>query len=69
MLLCVPATIAVIYVRFPDGPAHDLYSFSLIAGPSNTAFANVTPPKLRASAFALNIFIIHLLLAMRPHHR
>src|SRR5205807_8536104 len=30
-------------------------------GPSNTALANVTPPAVRASAFALNIFIIHLL--------
>ena len=29
-------------------------------GPTNTALANVTPPALRASAFALNIFIIHL---------
>jgi MFS family permease len=28
-------------------------------GPTNTALANVTPPALRASAFALNIFIIH----------
>src|SRR5438067_12572757 len=30
-------------------------------GPSNTALANVTPATVRASAFALNIFIIHLL--------
>jgi MFS family permease len=30
-------------------------------GPANTALANVSPPALRASAFALNIFIIHLL--------
>ena len=30
-------------------------------GPSNTALANVTPPMVRATAFALNIFIIHVL--------
>ncbi|HEY1376535.1 MAG TPA: MFS transporter, partial [Gemmataceae bacterium] len=29
-------------------------------GPSNTALANASPPSLRASAFALNILIIHL---------
>jgi MFS family permease len=30
-------------------------------GPANTALANVSPPALRASAFALNILVIHLL--------
>ena len=30
-------------------------------GPTNTVLANVTPPALCASAFALNIFIIHCL--------
>ena len=30
-------------------------------GPSNTILANVTSPYIRASAFALNIFIIHAL--------
>jgi hypothetical protein len=30
-------------------------------GPSNTALANVTPPTVPASAFALNLLIIHLL--------
>jgi MFS transporter, Spinster family, sphingosine-1-phosphate transporter len=29
-------------------------------GPSNTALANVAPPALRSSAFALNILMIHL---------
>ena len=31
----------------------------LNTGPANTALANVTPPGLRATAFALNILIIH----------
>jgi MFS family permease len=30
-------------------------------GPSNTALANTTPPEIRASAFAINILIIHTL--------
>jgi MFS family permease len=30
-------------------------------GPSNTALANVTPPAIRATAFAVNILVIHLL--------
>jgi MFS transporter, Spinster family, sphingosine-1-phosphate transporter len=29
-------------------------------GPSNTALANVAPPALRSSAFALNILVIHM---------
>jgi MFS family permease len=29
-------------------------------GPSNTALANVTPPSMRATAFAMNILVIHL---------
>jgi predicted MFS family arabinose efflux permease len=30
-------------------------------GPSNTIIVNVTDPKIRATAFALNIFLIHIL--------
>jgi predicted MFS family arabinose efflux permease len=30
-------------------------------GPSNTIIVNVTDPKIRAAAFALNIFLIHML--------
>jgi MFS family permease len=64
MLLCVPATIAVIYVRFPMAWLMIFIAVFFLffnTGPSNTALANVTPPRVRASAFALNIFIIHLL--------
>ncbi|HYY13294.1 MAG TPA: MFS transporter [Chthoniobacterales bacterium] len=63
MLICFPATIAVIYVRFPLAWLMifiaEFFLF-LNTGPSNTALANVTSPLVRASAFALNIFIIHL---------
>jgi predicted MFS family arabinose efflux permease len=64
MLLCFPATVAVIYVRFPMAWVMifiAIFFLFLNTGPSNTALANVTSPAVRASAYALNIFIIHLL--------
>jgi MFS transporter, Spinster family, sphingosine-1-phosphate transporter len=64
MLLSFPATLAVIYVRFPMAWVMIFIAVFFLffnTGPSNTALANVTPPLVRASAFALNIFIIHLL--------
>jgi MFS transporter, Spinster family, sphingosine-1-phosphate transporter len=62
MLLGFPFVLLVIYVDFPLG-----WVFVFIAcfclffntGPTNTILANVTHPSVRASAFALNIFIIH----------
>ncbi len=63
MLLGFPATIAMLYTPFPLA-----WGFIFVAmfflfmniGPSNTALANVTPSSIRASAFALNILVIHL---------
>lgn len=63
MLLSVPATLAVIYVKFPAAWLMIFFAIFFLffnTGPSNTALANVTPPLVRASAFALNILIIHL---------
>lgn len=63
MLLSVPATLAVIYVRFPTAWLMIFIAIFFLffnTGPSNTALANVTSPMVRASAFALNILIIHL---------
>ncbi|MDQ3623955.1 MAG: MFS transporter [Verrucomicrobiota bacterium] len=62
MLLGFPATIAMLYVPFPAawifiGAA--MFFLFLNVGPANTALANVTPRTMRASAFALNILIIH----------
>ncbi|MBA3856889.1 MAG: MFS transporter [Cyanobacteria bacterium PR.3.49] len=64
MLVGFPLWIAALYVPFP-------YAWGLIfgacfclfvsTGPSNTILANVTHPMVRASAFALNILIIHAL--------
>ncbi len=47
-LAWVPLTLAVFCLFFNTGP-------------TNTILANVTHPGIRASAFAINIFIIHLL--------
>jgi len=63
MLLAFPATIAMTFSPFPLG-----WVFAFIAmfflfmniGPANTAIANVTPTSMRATAFALNILLIHL---------
>ncbi|HEY0370145.1 MAG TPA: MFS transporter [Chthoniobacterales bacterium] len=64
MLLAFPFFVAALYIPFPLA-----WIFMFIAifftflntGPSNTALANVSRPQVRATAFALNIFVIHLL--------
>ena len=38
-----------------------MFFLFLNIGPSNTAIANVTPANMRATAFAANILVIHLL--------
>ena len=62
ILLCCPFIAAMLVVPFP-------YAWGLIflaefflffnTGPSNTILANVTHPSIRATAFALNILLIH----------
>ena len=52
-------------IQLPVGPAWIFVFLAVFflffnTGPSNTALANVAPPALRSSAFALNILIIHL---------
>jgi MFS transporter, Spinster family, sphingosine-1-phosphate transporter len=64
MLLGFPLVLSVLWTPFPY--AWILVFLSCFAlffntGPSNTILANVTHPSVRASAFALNIFIIHAL--------
>ncbi|MFN2541376.1 MAG: spinster family MFS transporter [Chthoniobacterales bacterium] len=64
VLLAFPATIAMLYVRFPGAWLCIFVAVFFLffnTGPSNTALANVTMPSVRATAFALNIFIIHAL--------
>ena len=62
MLLAFPLFIATIYTPFPMAWVFlfgAVFFVFLNTGPSNAALANVAPPKVRASAFALNILIIH----------
>lgn len=64
MLCAFPFTVAFLYAPFPLAW---LFVFLAVfclffnTGPSNTALANVTHPSVRATAFALNIFVIHAL--------
>jgi MFS family permease len=64
MLLAFPLFIATLYVPFPWAwwliLAVEFLVF-LNTGPANTAIANVSPPAIRASAFAITIFLIHIL--------
>ena len=64
MLFGFPMMLLFLYVPFP---AAWLFAFLAVfalffnTGPTNTILANVTHPSVRASAFALNILIIHAL--------
>ena len=62
MTLAFPLTLCAIYVPFPFAWIFVfLACFCLFfnVGPTNTILANVTHPSIRASAFAMNILIIH----------
>jgi MFS family permease len=64
MFLAFPAFLGLLYAPFPLAwvfLALTVFLVFLNTGPSNTAIANVTAPAIRASAFALNIFVIHAL--------
>jgi len=63
MLLGFPCTIAMLYTPFPAAWGFvflAIFFLFMNTGPSNTALANVTPSPMRATAFAMNILIIHL---------
>jgi MFS transporter, Spinster family, sphingosine-1-phosphate transporter len=64
MLLGFPVFLAMLWAPFPLAWIFlgvSVFLLFMNTGPSNTALANVTHPAVRASAFALNIFIIHAL--------
>ena len=64
MLLACPLFILMLFVPFPAAwwlMAGSVFFMFLNTGPSNTALANVSLPKVRATAFALNILVIHAL--------
>lgn len=63
MLLGFPCTIAMLYCPFPAAWAFiflAIFFLFLNTGPSNAATVNVTPPAMRATAFAVTILVIHL---------
>jgi len=62
MLIACPLFIATLYVPFPIAWITmflAIFSLFLNTGPANTALANVSLPAVRATAFAVNIFVIH----------
>lgn len=64
MILAFPFFIGTIYAPFPLAWVClflAVFFVFLNTGPSNAALANVAAPKVRATAFALNILIIHAL--------
>jgi MFS family permease len=64
ILIAFPFSAAMLFTPFPAAwvPMFIAIFFLFFnTGPSNTALANVTHPSVRATAFALNILIIHAL--------
>ena len=64
MILACPVFVAALYLPFPSAWVAmfvAIFFLFLNTGPSNTAIANVARPAVRAMAFALNIFVIHIL--------
>ena len=62
MLLAFPMILLVLWTPFPWAWLFVFLSVFCLyfnTGPTNTILANVTHPAIRASAFAVNIFIIH----------
>jgi MFS family permease len=64
MLITAPIFVVSLYLPFPAawvGMFVAIFFLFLNTGPSNSALANVSLPIVRATAFAVNISIIHLL--------
>jgi MFS family permease len=62
ILIAVPFTLAMLWTPFPFAWVMifgAVFFLFFNTGPSNTALANVVNPAVRASAFAINIFVIH----------
>jgi MFS family permease len=62
MLLAFPCMLAMLKFPFPYAwfaVFGAVFFLFFNTGPANTALANVTSPAMRATAFAMNIFLIH----------
>jgi MFS family permease len=64
IMIAFPFSVAMLFTPFPAAWVMMFIAIFFLffnTGPSNTALANVTHPSVRATAFAMNIFIIHAL--------
>jgi MFS transporter, Spinster family, sphingosine-1-phosphate transporter len=64
MLIACPFFVATLYIPFPAAWVTMFLAIFFLfvnTGPSNTALANVSLPAVRATAFAVNILVIHAL--------
>jgi MFS family permease len=64
MLIAFPLFVAMLFTPFPFAwilMFASVFFLFLNTGPSNTALANVSMPQVRATAFALNILVLHTL--------
>jgi MFS family permease len=64
MLIACPFFVATLYTPFPAAWVPMFFAIFFLfvnTGPSNTALANVSLPAVRATAFAVNIFVVHAL--------
>jgi len=64
MLIACPIFVVALYIPFPAAWIAmfvAIFFLFLNTGPSNTALANVSLPSVRATAFAVNILVIHAL--------
>ncbi len=64
ILLSFPCLLGVLFLPFPAAwwfMGLTIFFMFMGTGPTNTITANVTRPEIRATAYAMNIFIIHAL--------
>jgi MFS family permease len=64
VMIAFPFSVLMLFTPFPAAWIMMFLAIFFLffnTGPSNTALANVTQPAVRSTAFAVNIFIIHLL--------
>jgi MFS family permease len=64
VIIAFPFSVGMLFTPFPSAWVMMFVAVFFLffnTGPSNTALANVTDPSVRATAFALNILIIHAL--------
>ena len=64
ILVAFPLTVLMLHVPFPGAWVLVFFAIFFLffnTGPTNAALANVAPPAMRSTAFAINILLIHAL--------